>query len=367
MNKIPFVDLSRQWVSIGNEIDAAIKSCIDRFDFVGGEIIDEFARKFEIYTGAKFCVPVANGTDALELALMALGIEPNDEVIVPAHTWISTASAVVQVGAKPVFCDTVSGTYLLDLDVLPQLITSRTKAIIPVHFAGQMVNMDLLLNVAKSFNLFVIEDCAQAHGAIWNGQHAGTWGDIGTFSFYPGKNLGAFGDAGAVITQSEILFDKIRRLSNHGQIQRHQHQVIGRNSRMDSIQAAILNVKLNYLDAWTAARKQIAMWYKANLPEQVLPVFPTDGMAHVYHLFVIQAPNRAVLQHYLGKEGIETSIHYPKPLTELEIFLNVQTYRCSSASHYVPKILSLPMFPELTEEEVKRISLNVSQFLEIKH
>ena len=354
--QIPFVDLSRQYKTIGNEIELAVKDCIDRFDFVGGLVVEEFAHQFGKYTGAAFCVPVANGTDAIELALMAMGIGPGDEVVVPAHTWISTASAVVQVGAWPVFCDTDSGTYLMNLDRLEALITRQTKAIIPVHFAGQMVDMERLMEIAHAHNLFVVEDCAQAHGAVLKGRHAGTWGDVGTFSFYPGKNLGAFGDAGAVITNSAMIFEKVRRLSNHGQVERHQHDLVGRNSRMDSIQAAVLSVKLKHLDNWTSARRNVANWYKKYLPVQVLPLYPENPFSHVYHLFIIQVPNRDALKRKLASEGIETSIHYPRPLNSLAFFFNGNLSSCPSAQLYVPHILSLPMFPELLEEEVEFIS-----------
>jgi len=353
--KIPFVDLKRQYESIKKEIDSAIHSCLDNTSFIGGEQVALFEQKFAEYVGVKKCVACANGTDAIELALTALGIGQGDEVILPTHTWISTAGAVKSVGAEPVLVDTTN-YYTIDPHKIEAAITIRTKAIIPVHLYGLPSPMEHVMKIAKKHNLYVIEDCAQAHGASFQGKKVGTFGDFATFSFFPGKNLGAYGDAGAVVSNNTDLAEVAKTVSVHGQKVKHNHIMWGRNSRMDTIQAAILNVKLDYIEKWTKMRSENASVYNhllknTNIP---LPLAPSDDYNHVYHLYVIEVNNRKAIQESLNEKGIDTSIHYPSMLHNMSMFEYKKNDFPISQS-YESKILSLPMFAELTNKEIKYI------------
>ncbi len=364
--KIPFVDLRAQYKTIQKEIDSAIKNVIADCAFVGtsgNKYVKKFEEEFANYIGAKHCVACANGTDAIEIALKALGIKAGDEVLVPALTWISTAEAVSNIGAKPVFVD-IDEYYTIDATKIEAKINKKTQAIIPVHLYGQPADMTTIIKIAKKHHLKVIEDCAQAHGAELNGQRIGTFGDVATFSFFPGKNLGAYGDAGAVVTNNQKLADQCRKVSQHGQLdKKHYHYIEGRNSRMDGIQAAVLSIKLKHLDNWTKARIKNAEKYHQLLSNVELPkVHP--GAKHVYHLFVIKTENRDKFQNHLKEKGIETGIHYPTALPFLAAY---ETYRHKPldfpvACNATKKILSLPMYAELTDAQIKFVCAQIIKF-----
>lgn len=363
MMNIPYVDLKAQYLSIKDEIDAAISGCIDSTSFIGGEAIKSFENEFAAYAGATFCVGCANGTDAIEIALKVLGIGPGDEVIVPALTWISTAGAVNNVGAEPVFVDVLLKERTIDPSLIESKITHRTKAIIPVHLYGLPAGMKELMEIASKYGLKVIEDCAQAHGAEINGKRIGLFGDIATFSFYPGKNLGAYGDAGGIITDDEQLASQCRMIRNHGQLVKHEHQLIGRNSRLDTIQAAILNAKLPHLNEWTEKRIEHAKSYEEKLINVVTPYVP-EGFKHVYHVFAIQSGHRDKIKEALDKEGIGNAIHYPHPLPLLPSYSYKRHTRNEFpvASKLCNELLSIPMFPEMTEDQMKRIAEVINDF-----
>ncbi|WP_038031235.1 DegT/DnrJ/EryC1/StrS family aminotransferase [Thermonema rossianum] len=355
---VSFVDLRAQYLSIKEEIDAAIWQVLDSASFIGGEWVAKFERAFAQYIGRRFCVSCGNGTDAIEVALKAFGIGPGDEVIVPAYTWISTAEAVSNVGAVPVFVDVEEDYYCIDPQLIEGKITSKTKAIIPVHFYGQAANMPAIMQIAQKHQLIVIEDCAQAHGASIEGKKAGNWGHAACFSFYPGKNLGAYGDAGAILIDDERIAETIRRLCNHGQLVKHEHLVEGRNSRLDTIQAAVLSVKLKYLELWTEQRIANARLYTQLLQEQlggsILPPKVRGNTRHVFHLYVVQCEQRDWIKQYLAKHSIQTAIHYPRALPFLECYAYMG--HCPEdfpKSHAMQKrILSLPMYAELTGEQI---------------
>lgn len=353
--KVPFQNLYLQYTSINTEIDTAIANCINNSQFIGGDTVKQFERDFSAYTGTQHCVTCGNGTDSIEIILSALGIGVGDEVIVPAHSWISTSEAVSNVGAKPVFVDTRKDLYTIDTTKIADKITSRTKSIMPVHLYGLPAEMDEILAIAEKHNLHVVEDCAQAHGATYKGKKVGTFGVAASFSFYPGKNLGAYGDAGGITTNDTILAERCRQIANHGQIKKNVHVSEGRNSRLDTIQAAVLSVKLKHLSNWNesrrvAARKYFELLQGANV---VLPVVP-DYSVHVYHLFVIQVENREVVRKALTQAGIETSIHYPTMLPFLAPYGYSETdfQACYS---YQNNILTLPMFPEITTSEIEYV------------
>jgi dTDP-4-amino-4,6-dideoxygalactose transaminase len=353
---IPFVDLKAQYESIKEDIDNAIASVINQTAFIGGGVIKEFEQDFANYVGSKHCIGVANGTDAIEIVLKALGIGDGDEVIVPALTWISTGGAVNNLGAEPVFVDVLADERTIDPSLIEAKITSKTKAIIPVHLYGLPARMNEIMEIAKKHNLLVIEDCAQAHGAEVDGKRVGTFGDAATFSFYPGKNLGAYGDAGAIVTNDDEVATTCRMMGNHGQLSKHDHRIIGRNSRLDTLQAAILKAKLPYLEKWTAARIQVAAWYNEKLQGVVKPITPA-GMRHVFHLYVIESENRDELMNELKKNEIGCAIHYPTPLPHLESY-SYQGHKLGDfpvAEKLCSEILSLPMYAETGEEMVDEV------------
>ncbi len=354
---IPFVDLKAQYEAIKSDIDSAISSVIGQMDFIGGAIIKEFESDFASYVGTEHCIAVANGTDAIEIALKALVIGPGDEVLVPALTWISTAGAVNNIGAEPVFVDVIESERTINPELIEEKISSKTKAIIPVHLYGLPARMDEILSIAEKYDLKVLEDCAQAHGATINGRKVGTFGHIATFSFYPGKNLGAYGDAGAILTNDSELSEKCQMLRNHGQLKKHDHQIIGRNSRMDTLQAAILKAKLPYLDQWIASRNQVAKWYDESLQKVTKPMIP-EGMSHVFHLYVVQSSSREKLMTKLKAANIGHSIHYPTPLPHIACYRykNHQKGDFPMAEKLCSEILSLPMYPEIAQDQVSSVS-----------
>lgn len=359
---IPLVDLKKQYESIKSEIDNSIKDVLANTSFIGGGTVTEFETNFKKYIGVNHCISCANGTDSIEILLKALDISKGDEVIVPAISWISTSEAVSSVGAKPVFVDINPDYYTIDLTKIEDKITNNTKAIIPVHLYGQPVDMPKLMAIAKKHNLKVIEDCAQAHGAEFNCKKIGSFGDCASFSFYPGKNLGAYGDAGAMLTNDIEIAEKARMIANHGQKEKHNHIIEGRNSRMDGIHAAVLNVKLNYLKRWTSRRIEIAENYNSLLSKSSItcPKKIKDGK-HVYHLYVIRSLQRDKLKKELAEKGISSAIHYPTALPFLKCYkhLNHTKDDFPIASSYTDQILSLPMYPELNNQEIEFICNNI--------
>ena len=314
--KIPFVDLKRQYDSIREDINNSIQEVLQNASFVLGEQVTLFEENFAKYCGTKFCVSVASGTEALFLALKVLEINNGDEVITVPNTFIATVDAISRTGAKPILVDINKDTYTIDISKIEEKITRNTKAIIPVHLYGQPADMDAIMDLAKKYNLYVIEDACQAHGAIYKKKKAGAIGDIGCFSFYPAKNLGAYVDGGAVVTNNEKIAEKIIMLRNYGQKKKYYHECIGFNSRLDSMQAAVLNVKLKRLDIWNKSRKTNADYYKKSLSgiNQIILPYEAPGRSHIYHLFVVRIPNRNGLQNYLESVGISTGIHYPVPV-----------------------------------------------------
>lgn len=365
---VPFVDLRAQYASIQGEIDAAIAAVIRETAFIGtGEnrFVRAFEEQFATWLGIGHCIGCANGTDAIEILLQALDIGAGHEVIVPAHSWISTAEAVTAVGARPVFVDTRPDTYTMDVSLVEARITGATRAIIPVHLYGLPADMDEVLAIARRFRLRVIEDCAQAVGATYKGRKIGTLADAASFSFFPGKNLGAYGDAGGMVTGDADLARTARMIANHGQLRKHEHLREGRNSRLDGLQAAILSAKLPHLDDWTARRQQHAARYSALLADMplMLPHVPADR-THVYHLYVVQAERRDALQQALAEADIGCAIHYPRALPALPAY---QARGWSAADYPVAtsaagRILSLPMYPELTDALLGHVAGRVGAF-----
>jgi len=364
--KVPFIDLRAQYQSLKAEIGPAIERVLESAAFILGEEVRTFERRFAAFTGSAHCINCANGSDALEMALQALGIGPGDEVLVPAHTWLTTATAATRLGAEPVFVDSHPDTYTLDLADAARKITPRTKAIVPVHIFGQAAPMDEVQALARAHNLKVVEDCAQAAGTTYRGRHVGTWGDIGCFSFYPGKNLGAYGDAGALTTQDEKLATYLRRLGNHGALQKYDNDIPGRNSRIDNLQAAVLNVKLNHLSAWIGRRRAHAARYDKMLAERgITPPAVAPGGAHSYHVYAVRVPERDKARERLTAAGVETLVHYPKAVP----FLGAYAYKKHGpkdfpvAFEHMNHMISLPLFPELEPRQQDRVVTELAQAL----
>jgi dTDP-4-amino-4,6-dideoxygalactose transaminase len=357
IKNIPLVGLFDQYQTIKSEIDAAIQKIITNSAFIGGNEVRQFEKEFAAYCEAKACVGVGNGTDALYLTLRALGVGPGHEVITVAHTFIATSEAISMTGATPIFIDILDDTMLMDPALIEPAITSKTKAIIPVHLYGQSCDMDAIMEIARKHGLKVVEDAAQAHGARWRGQRVGSIGDAATFSFYPGKNLGAFGDAGAVVSQDEGLIEQIRMLANHGRLEKYTHKMEGVNSRLDGIQAAILRVKLRYLDEWNAKRRQIADAYREQLTDPGITFQIVHGHAEpVWHLFVIRVSERERLRSLLKEDGLATGIHYPVPLHQQPAYEGRgDSYSLPATERAAQEVLSLPMYPELSQEQIDAV------------
>lgn len=363
---ILFGDLKKQYLPIKNEINKAINRVLNSGWFVLGKEVEDFEKKFAKYSGAKYCVGVANGLEALQISLMSLGIENGDEVITTPLTAMATSLAITQAGAKPIFVDIDPLTYNIDASKIEQAISKKTKAILPVHLYGQMAEMDKIMKIARKHKLSVVEDCAQATGASFKNKKAGTYGNIGAFSFYPSKNLGAYGDAGCVITNNKKLAEKIKALRDYGQLGKYNHVYQGLNSRLDEIQAAILRVKLKYLDRWNKKRRELANIYNKCLVESgaVLPLEQKDNY-HIYHLYVIKTKNRDELQKYLLKQGIQTAWHYPKLIYQQLAYKSTGLVKenCQIAKKCIKKIISLPIYPELSEKEIKYICKKINEFI----
>jgi dTDP-4-amino-4,6-dideoxygalactose transaminase len=355
---VPFTDLAAMTRDVRTAIERAWARLLDSSRFVGGEAVQDFEQQWASYCRLPHAVGVASGTDALLLTLMALDIGPGDEVIVPANTFVASAEAVVLAGATPVFADVSPDTLLLTSAQLEAAVTTRTVAVIVVHLYGQMPDMDALSRSASRAGIVIIEDAAQAHGASWHGRPAGSIGRAGCFSFYPSKNLGAFGDAGAVVTADAGLADRIRSLRDHGssRYSRYDHEFIGTNSRLDGLQAAVLNAKLPWLDTWTDARRSIAARYRAALAGGTdCLVAEQPGSRGAYHLAVAQVPDRAAVRRQLAEAGIETQIHYPVPCHRQAAYRRFATRPLPVAEQSSAKVLSLPMFPHMSDECVARV------------
>lgn len=361
---VPLVDLYAQYLTIKSDIDAAIARTIANSAFIGGHEVQGFEAEFAEYCETKACVGVGNGTDALHLTLRALGIGAGDEVITVAHTFIASAEAICLTGARPVFVDIQKDTMLMDPDALESAVTPKTRAIIPVHLYGQPCDMDRIMEVAYRHGLKVIEDAAQAHGARWRGRRVGSIGDAGCFSFFPGKNLGAYGDGGAVVSHDGSLIHRIRMLANHGRTDKYIHEIEGSNSRLDGLHAAILRTKLRHLDSWNAARQRHSAQYAEMLGNSAvsLPVVNPHAQP-VWHLFAVKVLERDLLQKSLRERGIATGIHYPVPLhlqpaySGLGIPAGTLPVTELTASH----VISFPMYPELTPQQIDAVSQAVAE------
>ncbi len=363
---VPLADLQLQYRSIQGEIDRAIAAVIRDDAFVRGPYVDAFECEFAQAVETAQCVSCASGTDALYLAMRALGVCPGDEVITTAHSWISTASMVGHAGATVVFCDTDGGTFTIDPAAIAAAVTARTVGIIPVHLYGQPADMDAIMAIAKRHKLWVIEDCAQAHLARYRGRPVGSFGEAATYSFYPGKNLGAMGDAGAVVTNDAALAEHIAMLARHGGLVKHRHEIEGINSRLDGLQAAILSAKLPHLAAWTRARQEAAKIYDAGLNQiegvEVPRIAP--GREHVYHLYTIKHPLRDALAAHLNANGVQTAINYPTALPFLPAYARFdhKPQQFPNAHGDQGRILSLPMFSEITPAQQEYVIRLIREF-----
>ncbi len=363
---IPLLDLRAQYATIKPDIASAIQRVLDRGDFVLGEAVGAFEASFAEFIGTKHSVGVATGFDALQLAMRSLDIGPGDEVILPANTFIATPLGVTAAGARPVLVDCQTDSFNIDPEKIEQAITPRTRALIPVHLTGESADMDPIIDIAKRHGLLVVEDAAQAHGARYKGRGCGTLGAAGCFSFYPGKNLGAYGDGGAVTTDDPDVAERLKRLRSYGQRTKYEHVEPGVNARLDSIQAAVLGVKLPHLAEWNARRAAHAAAYREALDGIGDIVVPAehDYSTHVYHLFMVQTARRDALRSHLAADGIGTGIHYPIPIHLQEVYGGLGHKRGDFpvAEAYADRILSLPMFAELGPEQVARVVDSIRAF-----
>ena len=359
---INMADLKKQHDGLRDEIDKVIREVIDSSAFILGGKVTEFEDNYSTFTGAKHTIGMASGTGALHVALAALDVGIGDEVITVPFTFAATVEVIYLTGAKPVFVDIEPDSFTMDVSKIEKAITDKTKVILPVHLYGQMADMDAIMELAEKYELKVIEDAAQAQGALYKGIHAGTIGDIGTFSFYPGKNLGAMGDAGACTTNNDVLAEKMRLLLNHGQSTKYAHTIVGYNYRLDTIQAAVLNVKLKELSKWNAQRNIIASVYTDNLKDTnlILPLI-NENRNHVWHQYVIRTEKRDALKEALSDLGIATALHYPIPLSLQPAFayLGYKKGDFPIAESCSEEVLSLPMYPELSEETAVEVSQEV--------
>ncbi|OHD69360.1 MAG: erythromycin biosynthesis sensory transduction protein eryC1 [Spirochaetes bacterium RBG_16_49_21] len=362
---IKFLDLKDQYYRIKGEIDSAIHDVIESSAFIGGKFVKDFEAAFAGLQGCRHCIGVANGTDAIEIAIEAMGLPRGSEIIVPANSFIATSEAVTRSGHRVVFCDCGPGNYTISVSDLAQKITPRTSAVIPVHLYGHPADMDEIIRIARSNNMKVIEDSAQAHCAEYRSRRVGSIGDMGIFSFYPGKNLGAYGDGGAIVTGNDALAAKCRMIANHGRIEKYNHEFEGRNSRLDGIQAAVLNVKMRHLEEWTEKRIALAARYHTNLRDCTEIVLPRceSWARHVYHLYVIRTRCRDELAQSLKNGGIETGIHYPIALPRLKAYQYLKTPISEmNAIAYDREILSLPMGDHLSMNDIDEISGRILDF-----
>lgn len=364
---IKFLDLGRQYREIQSEVDEAIRSVLETSHFIGGPAVASFEAEFADYQAASHCVGVGNGTDALEIALEALGLPPGSEILVPANSFIASSEAVTRTGHRVVFVDIDRETYSIDVAAARRAVTPKTAAIVAVHLHGHPAPMDELLILAEEFGLKIVEDAAQAHGAEWDGRRVGAIGDIGTFSFYPGKNLGAYGDGGAILTNSDDLARRCRMIANHGRQAKYDHEFEGRNSRLDAMQAAILSVKLRHLDRWIENRRMIAATYSAELAGidgLALPV--TNSRArHAFHLYVVRCADREALVAHLKENGIQTGVHYPISLPKLGAYQYLGEPDPNwLANQWDSELLSLPIGDHLTKSDATFVAAKVREFFD---
>lgn len=363
---IPLVDLKKQYQSIKEEVDKAISRVLTNADFVLGGEVDLFEKEFAAYIGTKYAVGVDSGISALELGMRALGIGPGDEVLTPVNSFIASSSAISFTGATPVLVECDPKTYNIDLADAEKRITKKTKAIMPVHLYGQVANMDKVLSFAKKHKLLIIEDACQAHGARFKEKRAGSFGDFGAFSFYPGKNLGAYGDGGIITTNNKKVHDTVKMMRNYGQKEKYNHVFLAWNKRLDNLQAAILRVKLRHLDSWNSLRKKHAKHYTKLLGDLVETPYEEVGSEHVYHLYVIKTKKRDALLQYLHSKDIGAGIHYPIPI-HLQTAYKGLGFRVGDfplTEKYAKEILSLPMHPELAGKDIEKICGLIKKFFE---
>jgi len=363
--KIPFVDLKANYLSIKTEVDAAIMKVLDETAFIKGADLELFEKNWAFMCGAEYCVGISNGTTSIELILKALGVGSGDEVILPSHTFIATAEAVVNCGAKPVFVDSHDHTTLIDANEVAKAITPKTKAVIIVDLYGQPADYDAVKSAVGDRNIEIIQDAAQSHLARYKNKVTGSYARVTSFSFYPGKNLGAYGDAGAVVTNDKELYTKIKMMSDHGRITKYEHQISGTNARMDNLQAAILNVKMKYTAEWNEKRRTVAARYKNALDNYLSFVEEEPFVKSVYHLLVARTLFRKDMIKFLGEHGISTGIHYPIPL-HLQPAYKHLGYRYGDlprCERIAEEIISLPVFPEMTEEQTDYVINTVKEYI----
>lgn len=365
INPIPLVDLKAQYQTIKQEVDTAIKRVLLSTDFILGQKVEQFEKEFAKFCQVKFAVGVASGLNALELGMRAYGISPGDEVITPVNSFIASSSAISLIGARPVLVDCDEQTYNIDPQKIEEKISKKTKAIMPVHLYGRPAEMDAILKTGKKYHLIVVEDACQSPGATFKGQTVGSIGNLGAFSFYPGKNLGAYGDGGMLTTNDQKLARQVSQMRNYGQTTKYHHQYLAWNSRLDTIQAAVLLTKLKYLKIWNQARAKIAQIYNKLLSDLpiITPDIPTDA-EHVFHLYIIRTPKRDDLSTYLNKKGISTGIHYPIPIHLQPIYkdLGYKKGDFPVAEKLAAEILSLPIYPELKSSQVEYIAKTIKDF-----
>jgi dTDP-4-amino-4,6-dideoxygalactose transaminase len=365
---VPFINLSAMTGDVRTKVSDAWLALLDSSRFIGGEAVDRFESQWAEYCGTTQAIGVANGTDAIHLTLRAMGIGQGDEVVVPANSFVATAEAVVLAGATPRFADVDPATLLITPDDLEAVATSHTRAVVVVHLYGQMADMDALSRTAEQLGIAIIEDAAQAHGATWHGRRAGSVGRAGCFSFYPGKNLGAFGDAGAVVTSDAALAMRLRALRDHGRASgsHYQHEYLGTNSRLDAVQAVVLSAKLERLDGWNEARRAIAARYRAAIAETAIEFVEEAPGAHgVYHLAVARVPQRDRVRQWLQSQGIETGIHYPTPIHRLTPYEHLSAQPLPMAELAAEQVLSLPMFPHMTPAQVSHVCRAIASLDEL--
>jgi dTDP-4-amino-4,6-dideoxygalactose transaminase len=363
---VPQSDLAAMTRDVQRELDGVWRRVTENSSFIGGELVETFEERWAAYCDSTHCVGVANGTDALELILRALGIGLGDEVIVPANTFIATAEAVVLAGAVPRFVDVDPETLLVTPQTIAEGINGRTAAIVPVELYGNMPDLDGITALAAASGLALIEDSAQAHGSTWHGRRAGSFGAAGSFSFYPGKNLGAFGDAGAIVTSDERLAERIRQLANHGRPPgaSHVHAVVARNSRLDALQAGVLTAKLGTLDAWNGARRAAVSTYQDVLgPNVIRPVRMVEGGRSTYHQFVVRVPHRDEVRAELRRRGVETGVHYPIPCHRQAPYTRYAPTPLEHAERAADEILSLPLFPHISDAQIERVAESLNEIV----
>lgn len=365
MKNIPLVDLKKQYKKIKKEVGSSIQKVLNSTHFIMGDECNEFEKEFARFCKVKYAVGVGNGLAALELGMRALGIGPGDEVLTPVNSFMASSSSISFTGAKPVFVDCFEDTFNIDVKKAEKAITRRTKAIMPVHLYGQLADMEAILELAKKYKLFVVEDACQAHGASFKGKRAGSFGDIAAFSFYPGKNLGGYGDGGMIVTNETKLAEKIKIMRNYGQKEKYHHIYLAWNSRLDTIQAAVLRVKLKYLNGWNQKRLKYAKLYNKylnGLPITTPKIF--SNYTHIFHLYVIRVKEREKLAKYLAAKGISTGLHYPVPIHLQEAYasLGYKKGDFPVVEKLASEILTLPLFPEMTEKEIRYISKQISNF-----